>query len=198
MPTMMEEGQVDVGDVVVLALLRLDDAGDMDIDTDRFKIVAGPESAALCEGLPYEGGVRASGPSLEGTVDYTQAGAVPAQVFGGNTPEGDDVETGSTVVDCDLDGNDFADALDLLDSGEVVFGETGGCRTEAVFPVDDQGGVVGPGPGDPGQGMLHGFHRGEKKHAGRYSCHGEEGAQTMPEDILEREGEHGTGGPVMG
>ena len=184
---------MDIGDVVVLALFRLDDAGDVDVDADRLKIITGSESAALGEGLSHERGVRASGPVLEGTGDHVQAGVVPAQVFGGDTAEGDDIEAGPAVVDCDLDGNDFAHALDLFDGGEVVFREAGGCRTEAVLPVDDQGGVVGPGPGDPGQGILHGFHRGEQKHAGRHPCHGEDGAQAMPEDVLESEGEHGTG-----
>ena len=184
---LLQEGQVDVGDIVVLAFSRLDDAGDVDIDSDGLELVTGPEATALGEGLAHESGVGAPGPFLKGACDDVQVGIVAAQALGGNAPEGNDIETGTAVVDHDLDGNCLPHALDTPDRGEVVLRETGGSGAEAVFPVDDESGVVRTGPRDASERVLHGFHRGEEEHSGRYPGHGQHGAEGIAEDVLEGE-----------
>ena len=186
---LLEKGEMNVGDIVVLGFLGLDDAGDVDVDSDRFKLVTDFEPSALGEGLPNEGGITALDPVFVGSCYDHEVGVVLAQVLCRDAPEGDHVEAGPAIVDCDLDGDHLAHAFDPTDGGQVVLGEARGCRAEAVLSIDNEGGVVGAGLGDLGEGMLHGLHGREKKHARGDSGHGQERPKPVASDVFQGEDE---------
>ena len=71
---------MNIGDIAVLVLLRLDDPGNVHVDTHRFKLAADVESAAPGKGLSHEGCIRALAPTFEGPLDYLESGVVFLQI----------------------------------------------------------------------------------------------------------------------
>lgn len=109
--------------------------------------------------LPDERAIGAIDEVIVGSLNDGNAGIVLFEGFRWDSSERDDIEGGSAVIHCDLNGDDFFDSGDALDGGEVVFRKSRGRGAEAVLAIDDKRGVIGTalgGDGERGHGRWPG------------------------------------------
>ncbi|CAE7229328.1 bsn, partial [Symbiodinium necroappetens] len=200
-PGELDELERGVRDVVVLRVVRADDAGDVRGDARGVERHAGLEASAGGEGLSEQRGVGAPVPVFDGAGDDLDLVALLVEegVFG-DAAEGDDVEGRAAVGDDDFDGHGGDDALDARDAGDVVLREDARRGAVAVLAVDDEGGLVGLFLRGECDASLHGLDGGEEEHGDGDAGGGEDGAHAVAPDLLEVECSFGVvgGGGVVG